>query len=146
VKLWTSVYPGLTGLLVLSTEWQVRAFLPSVGNLVFLLFGSSSRSEGFLAVRDSGECWASMLCRERSLLAPKNSKAWILRFTWVCGVRLLAPTSKLRVPVGQQNQQFLNRLVSTRQQRLWGLFVLGCGLPGTTAAATGAGDPSLKVA
>jgi hypothetical protein len=61
-------------------------------------------SEGSLAVRDSGECWASVLCGEESLLVPKNSKAWSLMFTWVCGGRPLALSSKLRVPIGQQNR------------------------------------------
>jgi hypothetical protein len=57
--------------------------------------------EVFLAVSDSGECWASMLFGEASLLVPKIS----LRFTLVCGSRLLALSSKLRIPVGQQSSQ-----------------------------------------
>jgi hypothetical protein len=60
-------------------------------------------SKGSLAVRDGGECWASMLCVDESPLEPKNSKAWSLRFTWVCGGRLLALNSMLKVPVGQQS-------------------------------------------
>jgi hypothetical protein len=59
-------------------------------------------SEGSLAVRDSGECWASVLCGEGSLLVPKNSKSWSLRFTWVCGGRMLALNSKLRVLWGSR--------------------------------------------
>jgi hypothetical protein len=37
----------------------------------------------------------------------------------------------------------LNYLVSRRQQRPWGLLVLGHGLSGATAAAAGMGEPSL---
>jgi hypothetical protein len=55
------------------------SFLPLSENLAVLAL--CWWSKGSLAVRDSGECWASMLCGEGSLLVPKNSKAWSLRFT-----------------------------------------------------------------
>jgi hypothetical protein len=44
MKLWASVYLGGTWLLVPPAEWQAIAFLPSVGNLAFLLFGGGVKS------------------------------------------------------------------------------------------------------
>jgi hydrogenase/urease accessory protein HupE len=41
---WASVYVGGAGLLVPSAERQVIAFVPSVGNMVFLLFGQEVRA------------------------------------------------------------------------------------------------------
>jgi hypothetical protein len=44
VKHWSSVYLEETGLLVPPAEWQVRAFLPLVGNLSFSLFDGGART------------------------------------------------------------------------------------------------------
>jgi hypothetical protein len=38
----------------------------------------------------------------------------------------------------------LNCLLPTKQQRPWGVLVLGCGLPGATAAAVSLGEQSLQ--
>jgi hypothetical protein len=35
----------------------------------------------------------------------QNNKAWNLVFTYICGNRLLALSSKLRVPLGQQSSR-----------------------------------------
>jgi hypothetical protein len=86
-----------------------------------------------------------MLCGEGNLLAPKNSKAWSLHFTWVCGGRLLSLSSKLRIAVGQQTGGF-ELFGAHKQQWPWGLLALGHALPGATAAASGMADPSLQVA
>jgi hypothetical protein len=56
----------------------------------------------------------------------------------MCGVGLQVEGAHgAEKPVG------LNHLMPTRQQKPWGLFVLGPGLPGAMAAAAGLGDPSL---
>jgi hypothetical protein len=49
-----SVYLRETGLLVPPAEWKVIAFLPSVGNLSFFLFGKVERVRS-PSIRDSGE-------------------------------------------------------------------------------------------
>jgi hypothetical protein len=59
----------------------------------------------------------------------------------------LAPGTELQVEGthGGADLMGLNRLLPTRQQWPLGLLALGCGLPQATAAAAGAGDPSLQV-
>jgi hypothetical protein len=49
-----------------------------------------------------------MLCRREASWHHQNSKVWNLGFTCMCGGGLLAWSSKLRVPMGQQ----FNRLES----------------------------------
>jgi hypothetical protein len=61
----------------------------------------------------------------------------------VCGDRLLALCSKLRVPVGAARLACLNCVVPTRQRWPLGLLVLVCGLPGVMAAAAGIREQSL---
>jgi hypothetical protein len=55
VKSWASVYLEGIELLVLPAEWQDIAFLPSVGNLAFLLFGEGVRT--FLLSETVGSAW-----------------------------------------------------------------------------------------
>jgi hypothetical protein len=91
-------------------------------------------SEGSLAVRDSGEGWASMLCGQGSLLAPKSSKVWSMRFTWVCGGKAPGTEWQDEGIHGAAELAGLNCLVPTRQQKPLGLIALGCGLLGAMAA------------
>jgi hypothetical protein len=56
VQCWASVHLGEAGLLLPPSEFQVTAFLPSVGNLAFLLFNRGTET---LPLSGSGECWAS---------------------------------------------------------------------------------------
>jgi hypothetical protein len=65
----------------------------------FLLFEGAQRTPtGGLVVS------AVPLCsvRTEASLRQQNSKAWSLGFTCMCGSRLLALSSKLRVSMGQQ--------------------------------------------
>jgi hypothetical protein len=91
VKCWASVCFGGTGLLVLPIEWP--AFFPSVGNLTFFFFVGGTRA----LLLPGGVRPLSCVGREASR-QKQISKAWSLRFTWVCDGRLLALCSKLRVP------------------------------------------------
>jgi hypothetical protein len=76
---WASVYLGVTGSLLPPIEWQVIAFLPSVGNLAFLLFGVGARILSLSVTVGSVRPQCSV-GREASW-HQKNSKAWNLRFT-----------------------------------------------------------------
>jgi hypothetical protein len=99
VKHWASVYPWGTGLLVLHSEQEVIAFLPLVGNLAFSLFDRGSK--GSLAVRDSGEFWASKLWEGK----PTEWQGLESGVHLVCGGRLLALCSRLRVTMRQRGQR-----------------------------------------
>jgi hypothetical protein len=68
------------------------AFLPSVGNLVLFLFNRGARA--LLLSGTVGSAWPPALWGGKP---PGTSKAWSLGFTCVCGGRLLALSSKLRV-------------------------------------------------
>jgi hypothetical protein len=67
MKHWASVYLGGKRLLVPPSEWQVIAFLPSVGNLAFLLFGGL---KALLMSGTLGSAGSPMVCGKGSLLAP----------------------------------------------------------------------------
>jgi hypothetical protein len=74
--------------------------LPLNGRVGFPLFHG--------VVVSTGPLWREASWRKQ------NSQAWSLGFTCMCGSELLALSSKLRVPVGQQAGR-LNRLVPTVQ-------------------------------
>jgi hypothetical protein len=142
VKHLASVYLGGTGYLVLCTE-QVIAFLHSVGNLVFFLFGRGAR-----ALLLSGTVrYAEPPCsvrREASWCHKiPNPVAWgslgcVVLYFWhwvaVEGIH------------GAAELGGFNHLVSTRQWWPWHLFALGHRLPEVIIAAADSGDTSPEVA
>jgi hypothetical protein len=63
----------------------------------------------------------------------------------MCGGRFLALSSKLRITIGLQTGQ-LESSGSHKAVEAVGSACIGVWVSGSTAAATGAGDPSLQVA
>jgi hypothetical protein len=76
MKCWASVYLGGTGLLLPLAEWQVIALFPSVGNLMFLLFGRGARAP--LLSETVGSTWSLCSVERKASWCQKiaNHGAW----------------------------------------------------------------------
>jgi hypothetical protein len=135
---------GETGPLALwkQVSWHLQnGWLPLSGRAEFLLF---EEAVGALPQ----ECLVVSLGPPLSVgketsWCQQNSKVWSLGFICVCGHGLLALSNKLRVPVWQQSCQ--SWIIWCPQvSRVPKVYLCwGHGLPGSTAAATGMGDPRL---
>jgi hypothetical protein len=166
---WIFVHLLEAGIQVPSTEYQVIPFLPSVRNLVISLFiGTAGAllwsvmvwSTGSFQAVEKQVSWhphsgglplsggaVTALLQEgmvgalglHTLWLQKNSKAWSLGLTCMCGDRLLAQCRNFRVPRGSKATGLESSCACKASEALWSTCAR-CGLPVATAAAVGTGD------